>query len=312
MKFSKELKAGLIAILAIVGFVFLYQFMKGKNIFSTDNVYYVKYDNVQGLAASSPVSINGLKVGQVEKIEPLKAKDGRLHFLVKITVDDEFEFSKKTTVEIFEPGLMSGKEAKLNLVYDGSLAKNGDTLEGSLEPSLFNTLSSEARPVKDKLSVVLSRLDSTLVSTNKIVDEQNRREIKLLLANLNSTVSAFKETSAQTNRLLANNDPKIQQMLDNANLATISARTTLDKYGNVADRVDVDELNRTINKLGATSDKLNHIISGIERGEGSLGKITKDEQLYKNLNQTSENLNSLIEDIKHNPKKYLNISVFGK
>lgn len=312
MKFSKELKAGLIAILAIVGFVFLYQFMKGKNIFSTDNVYYVKYDNVQGLAASSPVSINGLKVGQVEKIEPLKAKDGRLHFLVKITVDDEFEFSKKTTVEIFEPGLMSGKEAKLNLVYDGSLAKNGDTLEGSLEPSLFNTLSSEARPVKDKLSVVLSRLDSTLVSTNKIVDEQNRREIKLLLANLNSTVSAFKETSAQTNRLLANNDPKIQQMLDNANLATISARTALDKYGNVADRVDVDELNRTINKLGATSDKLNHIISGIERGEGSLGKITKDEQLYKNLNQTSENLNSLIEDIKHNPKKYLNISVFGK
>ncbi|WKS95444.1 MlaD family protein [Riemerella columbina] len=312
MKFSKELKAGLIALLAIVGFIFLYQFMKGKNIFSTDDIYYVKYDNVQGLAASSPVSINGLKVGQVEEINPIKNAQGHISFLVKISVDDEFQFSKKTTVEIFEPGLMSGKEAKLNLVYDGPMATNGDTLSGTLETSLFSSLSSEVKPVKDQLSTVLSRLDSTLISTNKIVDEQNRKEIAALLNNLNQTVSSFRETSLQTNRLLANNDPKIQQMLDNANLATISAKTALDKYGNVAEQIDVNQLNATISKLSTTSDKLNQIISGIEKGEGSLGKLTKDEQLYQNLNQTSANLNSLIEDIKNNPKKYLNISVFGK
>lgn len=312
MKFSKELKAGLIALLAIVGFIFLYQFMKGKNIFSTDDIYYVKYDNVQGLAASSPVSINGLKVGQVEEINPIKNAQGHISFLVKISVDDEFQFSKKTTVEIFEPGLMSGKEAKLNLVYDGPMATSGDTLSGTLETSLFSSLSSEVKPVKDQLSTVLSRLDSTLISTNKIVDEQNRKEIAALLNNLNQTVSSFRETSLQTNRLLANNDPKIQQMLDNANLATISAKTALDKYGNVAEQIDVNQLNATISKLSTTSDKLNQIISGIEKGEGSLGKLTKDEQLYQNLNQTSANLNSLIEDIKYNPKKYLNISVFGK
>ncbi|MDY3351582.1 MlaD family protein [Riemerella anatipestifer] len=312
MKFSKELKAGFIAILAIVGFVLLYQFMKGRNVFSTDDVYYVKYDNVQGLSASNAVSINGLKVGQVKEIKPVKAADGHIYFVVKITVDNKFDFSKKSTVEIFEPGLMSGKEVRVNLVYDGEQAKNGDTLMGVLQQSVFNSLSSEVKPVKDQLSHVLTNLDSTLASTNKIMDEQNRREIKQLLQSLNRTVESFRQTSLQTNQMLSSTDPKIQKMLDNANLATVSAKTTLDKYGNVAEKLDVNKLNDAISKLSLTSDKLNTLISGIQNGEGSLGKIAKDEQLYNNLNQTSKNLNGLIEDIKNNPKRYINISVFGK
>ncbi|MCU7570627.1 MCE family protein [Riemerella anatipestifer] len=312
MKFSKELKAGLIAILAIVGFVLLYQFMKGRNIFSMDNVYYVKYDNVQGLSASNAVSINGLKVGQVEEIKPVKAANGHIYFVVKITVDNKFGFAKKSTVEIFEPGLMSGKEVKINLIYDGEQAKNGDTLMGALQQSVFNSLSSEVKPVKDQLSHVLTNLDSTLASTNKIMDEQNRREIKQLLQSLNHTVESFRQTSLQTNQMLSNTDPKIQKMLDNANLATVSAKTTLDKYGNVVEKLDINKLNDAVAKLSLTSDKLNTLISGIQNGEGSLGKIAKDEQLYNNLNQTSKNLNGLIEDIKNNPKRYINISVFGK
>ena len=101
-------------------------------------------------------------------------------------------------------------------------------------------------------------------------------------------------------------------MLDNANLATVSARTTIDKYGRVADEVDVQKLNNTIDKLSLTADKLNGIISGIQNGEGSLGKLAKDEQLYNNLNESSTNLNNLILDLKANPKRYLNFSVFGK
>ena len=101
-------------------------------------------------------------------------------------------------------------------------------------------------------------------------------------------------------------------MLDNANLATISAKSTIDKYGKVAEQVDVKSLNNTIEKLSVTSDKLNSVISGVQNGEGSLGKLTKDEQLYNNLNTASDNLNKLIQDLKTNPKRYLNFSVFGK
>lgn len=312
MKFTKEIKAGLIAILAIVGFVILFQFMKGKSLFTTDNIFYAKFDNVEGLAASNPVSINGLKVGQVDQIIPITEPDGKIHFVVKVTIDDNFEFSKKSTLEIFEPGLMSGKEMRVNLAYGSPMAKDGDTLKGAFTLSMMNNISSQVGPVKDQLQVVLKRVDSLMVNANAMTDAQNQQAIRALLSSLNRTVTSFESTSQQTNALLANNDPRIQKMLDNANLATVSARTTIDKYGRVADEVDVQKLNNTIDKLSLTADKLNGIISGIQNGEGSLGKLAKDEQLYNNLNESSANLNNLILDLKANPKRYLNFSVFGK
>lgn len=312
MKFTKEIKAGLIALLAIVGFVILFQFMKGRSLFTTDNVFYAKFDNVEGLAASNPVSINGLKVGQVDEIVPITATDGKIHFVVKVSVDDSFEFSKKSTLEVFEPGLMSGKEMRVNLAYGQPYAKDGDTLSGAFQLSMMNNISSQVGPVKDQLQIVLKRVDSLTNNANQLLNAQNKEEIRLLLINLNKTVAAFEGTSRQTNALLASSDPKIQKMLDNANLATVSAKTTLEKYGRVADEVDVQKLNNTIDKLSVTADKLNGVISGVQNGEGSLGKLTKDEQLYNNLNSATDNLNKLMEDLKANPKRYLNFSVFGK
>lgn len=286
--------------------------MKGKSLFTTDNIFYAKFDNVEGLEASNPVSINGLKVGQVDQIIPITEPDGKIHFVVKVTVDDNFEFSKRSTLEIFEPGLMSGKEMRVNLAYGSPMAKDGDTLKGAFKLSMMNNISSQVGPVKDQLQIVLKRVDSLMMNANAMTDAQNQQAIRALLSSLNRTVTSFESTSQQTNALLANNDPRIQKMLDNANLATVSAKTTIDKYGRVADEVDVQKLNNTIDKLSLTADKLNGIISGIQNGEGSLGKLTKDEQLYNNLNESSANLNNLILDLKANPKRYLNFSVFGK
>ncbi len=312
MKFSKEIKAGLIAIFSIIGFVLLYQFMKGKNVFSSDNIYYARFDNVEGLDPSSPVSINGLKVGQVDKIIPFIGKDSRVSFIVQVHVDDQYQFSKQSTLEVFEPGLMSGKQMRVNLVYGSPFAKDGDTLKSGSQLSMLNNLSSQVGPVKDQLQIVLKRVDSLTNNANKIFDDQNRAEIKGLLLSLNRTVSAFEGTSRQTNALLSNNDPRLQKVLDNANLATVSARNAIDKYGNVADQVDVQKLNNTIDKLAMTSEQLNNVIAGIQNGNGSLGKLVKDEELYQNLTKTSDNLNKLVEDMKANPKRYVNFSVFGK
>ena len=312
MKFSKELKAGVIALLAIVGFVVLFQFMKGRSLFTTDNIFYAKYDNVEGLAQSSPVSINGLKVGQVDKIIPHTSKTGQIDFLVKITVDDNFEFSKNSTLEIFEPGLMSGKEMRINLMYGGPTAKDGDTLKGAFKLGTLGSLSSQVGPVKDQLQTVLHRVDSLMTNANQLVDAQNRQEIKLLLANLNKTVSALQTTATSVSSLVGHNDPKLQKVLDDASLTMKSGKVTLDKYGNLAESIDTKKLNATIANLDETVGQLNKVVSGIDRGEGSLGKIMKDDQLYNNLNAASTNLNSLIEDLKAHPKKYVNFSVFGK
>jgi len=312
VKFSKELKAGLIALLAIGGFVFLFQFMKGRSLFTTDNIFYAKYENVEGLTQSAPVSINGLKVGQVDKKIPITGKDGQITFVVKITVDDEFEFSKNSNIEIFEPGLMSGKEMKLNLKYGGATAKDGDTLQGAYKLGMLNSLSSQVGPVKDQLQTVLYRVDSLMMNANQVMNAQNREEIKVLLHNLNRTVGALESTAGSVNKLVGNNDPKLQKVLDEASLTMQSGKTTLDKYGNLAESIDTQKLNATIANLDATVGQLNKVVSGIDRGEGSLGKIMKDEQLYNNLNSASTNLNALLEDFKANPKRYVNFSVFGK
>ncbi|WP_415324390.1 MlaD family protein [Chryseobacterium sp. MMS23-Vi53] len=312
MKFSKELKAGVIALLAIVGFVVLFQFMKGRSLFTTDNIFYAKYDNVEGLAQSSPVSINGLKVGQVDKIIPRTAKDGKIDFLVKITVDNNFEFSKNSTLEIFEPSLMGGKEMRINLMYGGQTAKDGDTLRGAFKLGTLGSLSSQVGPVKDQLQVVLHRVDSLMTNANQLVDAQNRQEIKALLSNLNKTVAALQTTAGSVNSLVGHNDPKLQKVLDDASVTMQSGKVTLDKYGNLAESIDTKKLNATIANLDATVGQLNNVVSGIDRGEGSLGKIMKDDQLYNNLNAASTNLNALIEDLKAHPKKYVNFSVFGK
>lgn len=312
MKFSKELKAGVIVLLAIVGFVVLFQFMKGRSLFTTDNIFYAKYDNVEGLAQSSPVSINGLKVGQVVKIIPQTTKTGQINFVVKITVDNNFEFSKNSTLEIFEPGLMSGKEMRVNLVYGGVTAKDGDTLQGAFKLGMMGSLSSQVGPVKDQLQTVLHRVDSLMSNANKIVDDQNRAEIKALLSNLNKTVAALQTTAGNVNNLVGHNDPKLQKVLDDASMTMQSGKTTLDKYGNLAESIDTKKLNATIANLDATVGQLNQVIGGIDKGQGSLGKLMKDEQLYNNLNSASTNLNSLIEDMKANPKRYINFSVFGK
>jgi len=312
VKFSKELKAGVIALLAIVGFVVLFQFMKGKSLFTTDNIFYAKYDNVEGLAQSAAVSINGLKVGQVDKIIPVTSKDGKINFVVKVTVDNKFEFSKNSSLEIFEPGLMSGKEMRVNLMYGGPTAKDGDTLKGAFKLGTLGSLSSQVGPVKDQLQVVLHRVDSLMANANQVFDAQNRAEIKALLANLNKTVGALQATAGSVNNLVGHNDPKLQKVLDDASLTMQSGKVTLDKYGHLAESIDTKQLNATIASLDATVGKLNQVIGGIDKGEGSLGKLMKDDQLYNNLNSASSNLNTLIEDMKANPKRYINFSVFGK
>ena len=309
MNISKEIKAGLIAVLAIGSFVVFFQFLKGKNVFTTDNYFYVKYDNVDGLERSNAVTINGLKVGLVDDIIPITNKNGKISFLVRIAVENQYSFSKNSSVEIFEPSLMGGKQLKINLTYDQIIAQNGDTLKGKIKPSTLTSVASDLSP---KISNVLTQLDSTLTSTSRLLDEQNRKEIKLLLANLNQTLYSFKSTSDQTNQLLVESQPKINTLLKSANETMASTKNTLEKFGNVAEGIDTKNLNNSINKLSETANKLNSVIAGIEKGEGTLGKLTKDEELYNNLSKTSNSLNELIVDLKENPKRYINISVFGK
>ncbi|EKB61039.1 MlaD family protein [Bergeyella zoohelcum] len=312
MKISKELKAGVIAVLSIAAFVAMFQFMRGRNMFTRDNTYLVQYENVDGLKRSSEVQINGMKVGQVDEIIPKTEENGKIYFLVKLLVDPDFKFSTNSTVEITEPGFMSSKILKINAVYDDFVAQDGDMLKSSVKRSMLESLGGEVGPLSNQLKQVLKTVDSLGNNANKIFDDQNRREIAMLLTNLNQVAKALQTTAHQANALISSNHPKMNRVLDNADKVMLTTNAAVGKYGQLAESIDTQKLNETISSLDATIGKLNGVVSSIERGEGSLGKVMKDEQLYHNLQESTQSLNELLKDFKENPKRYVNISVFGK
>lgn len=311
MKISKEVQAGIIVIVSLLAFWWLFQFLKGKNLFSDQNIYYVKYDNVEGLSKSRNVNINGLKVGMVESITPIPAGNKNISFIVELKIDKAYSFSKNTIAQI-STGFMNGSEINLALAEDNAaIAKSGDTLKGVIQPSLINSAASEIKPLTTNANQVLLRLDSTLAATNKLLNEKNRQNISLALSNLNQAIKEFEILGKNANGLISNNSSKLSSVLQNADKMLVTTNTTVQKYGTIADKLNRTDLDQTIKKLETSLNNVNQITSKINSGQGTVGKLMNDDQLYTNLSDASKNLSLLLEDLKANPKNYVHFSVFG-
>lgn len=318
MKISKEVKIGLVTILTLVSFFVLFNFLKGKNVFTSGRVFTVKYDNVNGLAPSKPVSVNGLRVGRVEEIKIIDDVQP-IYFEVLISIQKDVQFSKKTVAEIYEPGIMSGPEIRLVLDYGKDVAQSGDYLPGRLATGMLAGLTDKLDPTQAKLDSVLLTLNKTLTSVDHMLDAENQQNLKNVLKNLNQTVSSFDRTaksiegtSNSANHLIASNEQVLQQTLKNANATLASTKVTVEKFGQTADRLNSLQLDQTIKNFEMASNNLNTLLQDINNGKGSLGKLAKEDDIANDLKATIGNMNALVEDLKKNPSRYVNISVFGK
>lgn len=318
MKLSKEFKIGIVAVLTLIGFFMLFNFLKGQNIFSSGRLFTVKYENVNGLAPSKPVSVNGLRVGQVKEIKIIDTAKP-IYFEVVISVEKNIEFSKKTIAEIYEPGLMSGPEVRLVLDYGPDIAKDGDYLQGRIAGGMLDGFTKQLSPTQAKLDSVLLSFNQTLGSVNNVLDPSTQQDIKAMLRNLNHTIDSFDktaksltETSNSANRLIATNEKTLNTTLTNASATMASAKATVDKFGKTADKLNALELDQVIKNFENAAKNLNTLLEDMNNGKGSLGKLAKDETLANELEATIKNMNELVTDLKKNPSRYVNISVFGK
>ncbi|MDD3772455.1 MAG: MlaD family protein [Weeksellaceae bacterium] len=310
MKITKEVKTGLVVVATLLSFYGLYNFLKGKDLFSSGNIYYVKYDNVSGLLPSKPVTVNGLRVGRVEEIKIVEGSIP-IHFVAKIKLDRPLDFSINTLAEINE-GLMSDSEIRLLLEYSGTKAKNGDTLKGTIKGSVMDVITKEFEPTKSKLDSLMVSFNSTVESLDKLLDEENRNTLKQVLKDLDLTLVAFAETSRaitetskNANQLILNNNEQLKNTL-------IATQQSIEKFGTLADKITNLELEKIINEFGQTSEKLNTLLDDINSGKGTLGAIINDKTLYEELMHTTKSLDELLNDLKENPNRYVNFSIFGK
>lgn len=301
-KLSKELKTGIIAILVIALFIWGFSFIKGLNLFDSNRIFYAEYDNVQGLSPSAPVTINGLKVGTISQIYFHPEKVGRL--VVKFSLESKFNFSKNSIAQIYSPDFISGKSIKIITSFTGNNAVSGDTLAGNVEAGILGALNDQIAPLQSKVERFLINADSLLIGFNNVFDKESQVNLKESIAKLNGSLTTFKNASRSLDNMLAE-DGKIDSILSNATLAS----------GNLvklSDSLNGANIKSTINKLETSLNNFNGILADMNDGKGSMGKLLKDEGLYKNLEGASKEMEELLREMKLNPKRFVHFSLFGK
>ncbi|SHJ39174.1 MlaD family protein [Pseudozobellia thermophila] len=303
MKLSREIKTGIIVIGGILLFILGFSYLKSSPLFESGKTLYAVYKDVGGLQVGTPVTINGFTVGNVTDIG---FKDSEGSLLVTLFVKSDFDFSKQSHAELYDTGIIGGKGIQIKPVFDGSpMAKSGDTLPSQTQPGLTQLVQKQLAPLQRKVEGAMTNADTLLRNVNDVLDENARRDLRETLSGLNNTVASFQKSAEVLNRILSNNESKLEGSLKNFEELTANFTQLSDSLNNAG-------LGRTLANLEATMTNLNTLMARIEKGEGTLGKLMNDEELYVNLNNASRELDLLLQDFRLNPKRYVNVSVFGK
>jgi phospholipid/cholesterol/gamma-HCH transport system substrate-binding protein len=306
LKVTRELKTGVFAVIVIALFIWGYNYLKGINLFDGKiNTYFTEYNNVQGLNTASVVTINGVEVGKVVNIKFNKDPKKRGQLIVEFSILEDFQFSKKSVAKIYSTSLMGGKSLAVVPSYEGEMAKPGDYLKGEIESDIFSTVTEKLNPLQAKVENVIVKADSLLGNLNDIVDTKTRTNIKQSMAQLNETITNFNSASKNLNLLVSDNKEKLDKTFANAELMTSNFKKISDTLVNA-------NLGVTVRKLQTTVTNLNQLLGEVNSGNGSLGKLLKDESLYSNLSNASKELEELLRDMKLHPKRYVHFSLFGK
>ncbi|SFT13991.1 phospholipid/cholesterol/gamma-HCH transport system substrate-binding protein [Zhouia amylolytica] len=303
MKLTRELKTAIIVLGGILLFILGFTYLKSSSLFSNGRKYFAVYDNVGGIAIGTPILINGYQVGTIKDIRFI---DGEGNLLVTLIVDSEFQFSKNSTAEIYDTGIIGGKSIRIIPEFDNSeMAKSGDTLISAIKPGLTELVTQKLTPLQEKIERMIVSTDSVLVGMDQVMDEESRENLRETIGNLNHTVANFKSASYSLDNLLTNNKEKLNNTIGNVNKVS-------NNLAQLSDTLAQANLGSTINELEQTITKFNSMMTQMQEGEGSLGKLMKDEALYKNISEASGQLGLLLEDMRLNPKRYVHFSLFGK
>jgi phospholipid/cholesterol/gamma-HCH transport system substrate-binding protein len=302
LKITKELKTAILVITSILLFIWGYNFLKGRDLFNNYKTFYVQYTNVEGLAPSALVTINGLTIGKVKTITI--GDKGTL--LVELQINTDFPISKSSTASIYDASLIGGKQIAIHPNYvDKNIAESGDYLLGNIEASLMASLGDKATPVMLKLEKVMTSADQLITGFNTVLDAKGQADLKKSLAELSVTMEQFHKIALNANVILDENKGQLKGVVSNFNKVS-------ENFVQISDSLNKADLGLTVRNLNTTLTKVDGLMKGLESGKGTMGKLMKDESLYANLEKTSKELELLLQDVRLNPTRYVNVSVFGK
>ncbi|GAA4934757.1 MlaD family protein [Algibacter agarivorans] len=299
MKISKEVKIGVLVLSGIVLFIFGFNYLKGQNLLDSSRTFYTEYENVEGVVPSTPVTISGKAVGKVKDISFKEDGSGKLS--VTLLVDNSFQFSKNSKAELYETGLIGGKAIAIVPAFDGAAnAKDQDVLSGGIKAGLTDLVNQRLTPLQEKIEKMMVSADTLLGNLNDVFDDKTKSNLKTSISELSATIQSFKNTSVSLNQVVQDNQEKIDNVLTNADKLT-------GNLANITTTLSESNLKETVKNLESTLQNFDNILANLEKGEGSMGKLLKDDALYDNLKGASKEMEALLEDIKLHPKRYFRI-----
>ena len=274
-------------------------FLKGRNLFTSSHTFYTTFRDVDGLNVSGDVMFRGMKVGTITDIvfDPAMPEE----IVVEFTVPKKYPVPNDSRILTNNPFIIGNKVMVIEYGHSPQMYQSGDTIPSVSKPDLLAQISDGLEPVKEQLTNMVSNLNRTLSSLDTLLSEENMANISGTLANIR-TLSAGLQTSVNNVNSITGN------LKDNGD----NIDRILGNVGDFTDSLNTLQLTAVIGNLNSTLTNLNQAVAKINEGDGSLALLLNDPALYEGLQSSSENLSTLLEDLKANPGRYVHFSLFGR
>ncbi len=312
VKAKNELKIGILVAVTITLFILGFNFLRGKGFFSTDKEYYSYYENIQGLQESAAIQLNGYKIGKVSEI----ILEGNQKIKVIFQIRKDIQIPVGSFAQLTANDLISGtKIISLSLSDKKKYLQENSFIEGKASSGILDNLGEQASPIFGVLQHTLVSLDTVINTINDLINEDTRKHLNASFASLEIVLQQLSQLSSQLNA----QSGSLAGVIKNANSITSNLANsnnqitnTLGNLENFSNQLNAAPIQQTLDELNAAASGLQSIVSKVNDNNGSVGMLLNDKELYNNLTHTLGTLNILLGDLKANPAKYINVSVFGR
>lgn len=318
MKLSKEVKVGIVTTIAIACFLYGFNFLKGRDFFNSQRKFYAIYTDIDGLVRANPLLVNGFQIGMVGNIELYPDTTGRIVVTLVVTNDD-IQIPKGTVAEVMSSGLLGSKIVQLYLGKGTQYAEDGDTLHSAQEDNFKQAVNKTIEPLQKKATNLISSIDSVMTVVQEVLNADTRKNLIKSFESIKQALSSLEITSYRLDTMVVSERSKISSILTKVNvLATTLANNStnlnniIGNFSNISDSLAKANITSTINNADAALSQAASIFTKINRGEGTMGMLINNDSLYRKLDASAADLDKLLEDLRLNPHRYVQISVFGR
>jgi phospholipid/cholesterol/gamma-HCH transport system substrate-binding protein len=314
LKISKELKIGIIFIVAVGLLIWGVNLLKGFNVFNDQRYLYAVYDRVDGLQRDNKVMVNGLSVG---KVNSLKLNPENATIVAELMISTELDIPVNSIARIYGTDLLGSKAIELKLGDSPLIVQNGDTLISEIEQSMMDQISEQVQPLKKKAISLINSIDSVITVVQTIFNDDTRNNVTASIQNIRNTLRNVESASGNLDSILMDERHRINRILLNVESITTNLKdnnehvsAVLANFAALSDSLAQSEIPQTLRDARNAIARIEDITQRLNNGEGTIGQLLTNDSLYIELENSTSSLNKLLEDIRQNPKRYLKFSVF--